>query len=159
MPVSKVIDYLSAHGIDAKRVIEFEASSATVELAAALIGCEPALIAKSITFNLDGRAILIVASGDVKIDNRKYKERFGGKARMMSHEEASERIGHDVGGVCPFAVNEGVEVYMDISLRRFEYVYPAAGSSNSVICMPLDELERLSNSLGWVDVCKHSDTL
>ncbi len=153
MSISRVKEYLTASGFDARRVVELETSSATVELAAAALGCEPAMIAKSIAFGLGGRTVMVVAAGDVKIDNRKYRERFGAKARMLSHDEAVEKTGHAVGGVCPFAVKEGVEIYLDVSLRRFESVYPAAGSSNSVICMSLAELERFSGALGWVDVC------
>jgi len=156
MPINKVKDYLAARGVDAGRIIELDASSATVELAAAALGCEPGRIAKSISFNLNGRPLLIVAAGDVKIDNRKYRDRFGGKAKLLSREEAAEKIGHAVGGVCPFAVNDGVEVYMDVSLRRFGQVYPAAGSSNSVIRLSLAELECLSEALAWVDVCRPS---
>jgi prolyl-tRNA editing enzyme YbaK/EbsC (Cys-tRNA(Pro) deacylase) len=157
MSINKVREYLKLHGVDDKRIIEFDTSSATVALAAKALGCQEAKIAKSISFDLDGRSILVVAAGDVKIDNRKYKDRFGAKAKMLSHEEAVIRIGHAVGGVCPFAVNEGVEVYLDESLKRFEVVYPAAGSSNSAICMNLSELESLSCALGWVDVCKSID--
>jgi prolyl-tRNA editing enzyme YbaK/EbsC (Cys-tRNA(Pro) deacylase) len=154
MSITKVRDYLNRLGVDVNRIIELDTSSATVSLAAGALGCTDAEIAKSISFDLDGRSLLIVAAGDVKIDNRKYKERFGAKAKMMSHEEAVLRIGHAVGGVCPFAVNEAVEVYLDESLKRFEFLYPAAGSSNSVIRMSLFELEKLSCAAGWVDVCK-----
>ena len=154
MSINKVRDYLTQLGIDEERIVELDTSSATVSLAAKAIGCTDAEIAKSISFDLEGRSLLIVAAGDVKIDNRKYKDRFGVKAKMMSHEEATVKIGHAVGGVCPFAVNEGVEVYLDESLKRFKILYPAAGSSNSVIRMTLSELERLSCAVGWVDVCK-----
>lgn len=133
---------------------EFPVSSATVELAAQAAGVEPGRIAKSLSFKLDERTILVVAAGDVKVDNAKYKAAFGGKAKMLTAGEAVERIGHAVGGVCPFAVNPGVEVYLDESMRRFETMLPAAGSSNSCIELTLEELEEYSNAVRWVDVCK-----
>lgn len=138
----------------ADRIREFETSSATVELAAQAAGVEPGRIAKSISFKLGERTVLIVAAGDVRVDNARYKETFGGKARMLTRDEAAERIGHDVGGVCPFGVNEGVEVYLDQSLRRFETVLPAAGSSNSCVELTLAELERCAGPVRWVDVCR-----
>ena len=134
--------------------MEFPVSSATVELAARAAGVEPGRIAKSLSFKLGGRTILVVAAGDVKVDNAKYKAAFGGKAKMLTAGEAVERIGHAVGGVCPFAVDPGVEVYLDESMRRFRTVLPAAGSSNSCIELTLAELEQYSNATGWVDVCK-----
>ena len=138
----------------ADRIQEFEVSSATVELAAAALGCEPERIAKTLSFLLDGQAVLIVAAGDARIDNSKYKAKFGKKAKMISFDEVENYIGHAVGGVCPFAVNEGVTVYLDESLKRFETVFPACGSSNSAIELTIPELEKYSGSGTWVDVCK-----
>ena len=135
-------------------MLEFPVSSATVELAAQALGCEGCRIAKSLSFLLDGKAILIVAADDARIDNPKYKARFGAKAKMLTPEQAVEMIGHAVGGVCPFSVNEGVTVYLDESLRRFETVFPACGSSNSAIELTIPQLEQLSRFTGWVDVCR-----
>jgi prolyl-tRNA editing enzyme YbaK/EbsC (Cys-tRNA(Pro) deacylase) len=157
MSTEAVKEYLSKKGVDLARVLEFDVSSATVALAAQAVGCEEARIAKTLSFRIPGerdRILLILAAGDVKLDNAKYKARFGTKARMLSREEAPELIGHEVGGVCPFGVREGVEVYLDESLRRFSTVFPAAGSPNSAIELSLSELEELSGSLGWVDVFK-----
>ena len=154
MSIEKVKEYFGSCGI-ADRVREFEVSSATVELAALALNCEPCRIAKTLSFTVNGSPILIVAAGDAKIDNARYKARFGTKARMLTPDEAESLIGHAVGGVCPFAVNEGVTVYLDKSLKRFETVFPACGSSNSAIELTLDELERHSGSLSWVDVCKN----
>lgn len=153
MSIDKVREYFRTFGID-DQILEFDVSSATVELAAQAVGCEPALICKSLSFKIDERTILILAAGDAKVDNKKYKTCFGTKAKMLSPDEVIERIGHAVGGVCPFAVNEGVEIYLDVSIKRFEYVYPAAGSSNSAIKLYLSELEKYSNYNKWVDVCK-----
>lgn len=137
-----------------ERIMEFDVSSATVELAATALHCEPQRIAKTLSFMVDGHAVLIVAAGDAKIDNPKYKAQFGTKAKMLSPEGAETIVGHAVGGVCPFAVNEGVDVYLDISLKRFETVFPACGSSNSAIKLTITELEEYSGYIGWVDVCK-----
>ena len=153
MAVDKVKAFFASMDM-ADRVVEFEASSATVELAAALIGCEPKRIAKTLSFMADGKPILIVAAGDARVDNAKYKAQFGVKAKMLTPEEAETLIGHAVGGVCPFAVNEGVPVYLDESLKRFETVFPACGSSNSVIELTVPELEKYSSYISWVDVCK-----
>lgn len=154
MSIERVRAYFEGCGL-AERIREFDVSSATVELAAVAVGVEGARIAKSLSFKLEDRPILIVAAGDAKVDNGKYKARFHTKAKMLTHEEAHGMIGHDVGGVCPFALPEGVEVYLDVSLRRFETVFPAAGSSNSAIELTCDELERYaSNFVEWVDVCK-----
>ena len=136
------------------RILEFPVSSATVELAALALNCEPCRIAKTLSFNVNDTPILIVAAGDAKVDNAKYKAYFGAKAKMLSHEEAAVKIGHAVGGVCPFAVNEGVKVYLDESMRRFETMFPAAGSSNSAIELTIAELEQYSGFAAWVDVCK-----
>ena len=153
MSIERVRAYFDTKGM-ADRIREFPVSSATVELAALALGCEGARIAKTLSFSLGERTLLIVAAGDAKIDNRKYKERFGGKAKMLPFEEVEARVGHAVGGVCPFAVNEGVAVYLDSSLLRFETVFPACGSANSAIELTVPELEALSDSLGFVDVCK-----
>ena len=136
------------------RIQEFDTSSATVELAAAALHCEPRRIAKTLSFMVNEHAMLVVAAGDAKIDNSKYKAQFGAKAKMLSPEEVETLVGHAVGGVCPFAVNEGVDVYLDISLKRFETIYPACGSSNSAIELTITELEEHSGYIGWVDVCK-----
>lgn len=153
MSIEKVRAYFRDKGMQA-RVLEFPVSSATVELAARAVGCEPARIAKTLSFMVDSRPILIVTAGDAKIDNHKYKGYFKTKAKMLTPEEAVNLIGHAVGGVCPFAVNEGVTVYLDISLRRFETVFPACGSSNSAIELTIDELEHHSGCEAWIDVCK-----
>lgn len=137
-----------------ERVRELDMSSATVALAAQALNCGPERIAKTLSFLVDGRAILVVAAGDAKIDNAKYKARFAAKARMLSPEEAETLVGHAVGGVCPFAVNPGVTVYLDVSLKRFDTVFPACGSSNSAIELTIPELEEYSGYAGWVDVCK-----
>lgn len=153
MSIEKVKAYFAAAGM-AERVLEFTVSSATVALAAEALGCEPARIAKTLSF-VDGEgAILIVAAGDAKVDNAKFKARFGMKAKMLTPEDALRLVGQAVGGVCPFAVNEGVPVYLDESLRRFATVYPACGSSNSAIELTIPELEEYSRTEGWVDVCK-----
>ena len=153
MSIEKVRPYLEARGM-ADRIQEFDVSSATVELAAAALGCEGKRIAKTLSFMVDSKAIVIVAAGDAKVDNAKYKAFFGAKAKMLTPDEAVELVGHAVGGVCPFAVNEGVKIYLDISLRRFETVYPAAGSSNSAVRLTPDELADLCPDAVWVDLCK-----
>lgn len=153
MSVETVKQYLSQFGVE-DRVLEFESSSATVELAAAVLGVEGARIAKTLSFKTADGALLVVMAGDAKIDNRKFKDFFGFKAKMLSHEEALEFVGHAVGGVCPFAVNEGIKVYTDVSMKRFETVFPAAGSSSSAIELTCDELFRYSDAEEWVDVCK-----
>lgn len=153
MAIEKVKEYFSQYGIE-DRVKEFEVSSATVELAAQALHCEPCRIAKTLSFLVNGDPILIVAAGDAKIDNPKYKVRFAAKAKMLSPEEAKELVGHAVGGVCPFAVHEGVTVYLDESLKRFETVFPACGSSNSAIELTIKELEQYSAFAAWIDVCK-----
>ena len=157
MSVDKVRAYLSEFGV-ADRIQEFDVSSATVELAAAALGIDGARIAKSISLSSsDGGCILVVCAGDVKIDNRKFKDRFSLKPKMLSHEEALAHTGHAVGGVCPFALPDGVAVYLDTSLQRFDTVYPAAGSSSSAIELSCDELFSCSRALEWVDVCKIRD--
>lgn len=152
MSIEKVREYFSAYGIENK-IMEFDVSSATVELAAIAVGVEGARIAKTLSFLVKDEPILIVVAGDGRVDNKKYKASFSAKAKMLSHDQASEMIGHAVGGVCPFAVNDGVKVYLDESLRRFETVFPACGSSNSAIELTIPELEKYSNFVQWVDVC------
>jgi len=153
MSIEKVKAYFASVGL-AERIQEFEVSSATVALAAEALHCEPARIAKTLSFAQGDSAILIVAAGDARIDNPKFKATFGMKAKMLSAEDAVRLIGHAVGGVCPFAVNEGIKVYLDESLRRFDIVYPAAGSSSSGIGLSIPELEEHSRFDSWVDVCK-----
>lgn len=153
MAIDKVKAYFREYGME-RRIQEFEVSSATVELAAAALHCEAQRIAKTLSFLADGHAVLVVAAGDAKIDNQKYKAQFGTKAKMLSPEEAERLVGHAVGGVCPFAVREGVDIYLDISLKRFETVFPACGSSNSAIELTIPELEKYSGYAGWIDVCK-----
>ena len=153
MSIEKVKAYFAGVGL-ADRVQELDVSSATVALAAEALHCEPAHIAKTLSFVSGDGAILIVAAGDAKVDNARFKARFGIKARMLTPEDAVRLVGHAVGGVCPFAVNEGVPVYLDESLRRFATVYPACGSSNSAIELTIPELEEYSRCEAWVDVCK-----
>ena len=153
MSMDKVKEYFRNFGME-DQILEFDVSSATVELAAQAVGCAPARICKSLSFKIDERTILILTAGDAKVDNKKYKAFFSAKAKMLAPDEVIERIGHAIGGVCPFAVNEGVEVYLDESMKRFDYVYPAAGSSNSAIKLTLPELEKYSGYKEWVDVCK-----
>ena len=154
MAFSAVKEYFAKYGI-ADRVKEFNVSSATVELAAKAAGCEPCRIAKTLAFMVDGRAVLIVTAGDAKIDNPKYKSQFGSKAKMLTPDEAEKLVGHAVGGVCPFAVKDGVTVYLDNSLKRFASVFPACGSSNSAIELSIAELEKYSGFVSWIDVCKN----
>lgn len=154
MSTERAKAHLAKWGAD-KKVLEFDVSSATVALAAEALGCEPARIAKTLSFKTpDEKAILIVAAGDVKIDNRKFREYFGFKAKMLSPDEVEPMTGHTVGGVCPFGICEGVMVYLDESLRRFDTVYPAAGGSNTAIELTMDELYEYSLAVSWVDVCK-----
>ena len=135
------------------RVMEFEVSSATVELAALAVGTEPARIAKSLTFKVDGKPVMILCAGDAKVSNGKFKKFFHTKAAMLTRDEVGELIGHEVGGVCPFGVKDGVQVYLDESLKRFDIVYPACGSDNSAVRLSIPELEETSGFLSWVDVC------
>ena len=151
--MERVKDYFRQYGIE-NRIVEFEVSSATVALAAEAIGCQPERIAKSLSFNVNGECILVVASGDARVDNGKFKTFFGTKAKMYPYEEVAQICGHAAGGVCPFAVNEGVKIYLDQTLKRFDKVFPAAGSSNSVIELTIEELEKYSNYTEWIDVCK-----
>lgn len=151
MSFEQVREYLAGMGLKA---LEFDVSSATVELAAQAVGCEPARIAKTLSFKVEDQPILIVAAGDAKIDNPKYKAKFHKKAQMLKPEEVTEFIGHAVGGVCPFGVPDSVDVYLDESLRRFKTVFPAAGSANSAIELSMEELEKYSHAREWIDVCK-----
>ena len=153
MSVAAVKSYLAEYGL-ADRIIEFDASSATVELAAEDLGCEPALIAKTMACEVDGHAVLVVCAGDAKLWSSAFKKQFGTKPRLVQKDMLDEVVGHPMGGVCPFAVKPDVEVYLDVSLKRFEHVYPAAGSANSAVKLTVPELEACSKSLGWVDVCK-----
>jgi prolyl-tRNA editing enzyme YbaK/EbsC (Cys-tRNA(Pro) deacylase) len=153
MAIERVKEYFRKFGME-ERIMEFEVSSATVELAAEAVGCEPGRIAKTLSFIVEEHPILIVAAGDARIDNHKYKTRFGKKAKMLTPEEAETLIGHAVGGVCPFAVNDGVTVYLDESLKRYPTVFPACGSSNSAIELTMEELEKYSGFAAWIDVCK-----
>lgn len=153
MAIEKVKEYLKQFGADTK-VQEFAVSSATVELAAEALGCEPQRIAKTMSFKIGGDAILIVCAGDVKIDNAKFKAQFGTKAVMLKYDEVEPLVGHAVGGVCPFAVNDGAAVYLDESLKRFETVFPACGSANSAIELTIAELQDYSGYKKWVDVTK-----
>ena len=154
MAIEAVKEYFAQFGM-AERVREFDVSSATVELAAQALGCEPCRIAKTLSFLVDDHAILIVTAGDAKIDNPKYKTQFGVKAKMLSPEDAETMVGHAVGGVCPFGIREGVTVYLDESLKRFTTVFPACGSGNSAIELTIPELEQYSGYVSWVDVCKN----
>ena len=158
MSIERVKSFFQIYGMEG-RIQEFDVSSATVELAAAALHCEPQRIAKTLSFLVDGHAVLVVAAGDTKIDNPKYKAQFGAKAKMLSPSEVETLVGHAVGGVCPFAIKEGTEVYLDVSLKRFDTVYPACGSSNSAIELTVSELEEYSGYKEWVDVCKGYDTI
>ena len=154
MSIEKVREYFTGFGIEDK-ILEFPVSSATVELAAKALNTEGCRIAKTLSSSVNDSPVLIVTAGDAKIDNKKYKAFFGAKAKMLSFEEVEEKIGHAVGGVCPFAVNDGVNVFLDESIKRFETVFPACGSSNSAIELTPDELEKYSaNFIEWIDVCK-----
>lgn len=153
MSIERAREYLRRWGKD-EDIIELPVSSATVELAAKALNTDEGRIAKSLSFLLDDKAILVITAGDQKIDNKKYKEEFGAKAKMLSPDQVREMIGHEIGGVCPFGINDNVDVYLDKSLQRFEVIFPACGSGNSAIRMNCQELETISRSKKWVDVCK-----
>ena len=154
MSIARVREYLRPFGLDGS-ILEFEVSSATVELAAQAAGVIPARIAKSLSFMLPDGPVLVVAAGDAKVDNPRFKAQFHTKAKMLSFDECAEQIGHGVGGVCPFALNEGVRTYLDVSLKRFDTVFPACGSANSAIELTPGELASAAQGFqGWVDVCK-----
>lgn len=148
--------YLDERGYG-DRVMEFDVSSATVELAAIAVGTEPERIAKSLTFMVEDSPVMILAAGDAKVNNGKYKAYFHTKAKMLTYEQVAELIGHEVGGVCPFGVKEGVKVYLDESLKRFDIVYPACGSSNSAVRLTIPELEEVSGFTEWVDMTKFGE--
>lgn len=154
MAIERVREYFKQFNMEEK-IMEFEVSSATVELAAQAVGCEPQRIAKTLSFKVNDECVLIVTAGDAKIDNSKYKGFFHTKAKMLTPEEVETLVGHAIGGVCPFGIEPGVKVWLDVSMKRFETVYPACGSSNSAIELNMEELERYSKSLGWIDVCKN----
>lgn len=153
MAIEKVREYFKQWNLES-RIQEFEVSSATVLLAAQALGCTPERIAKTLSFKVEDKAILIVAAGDAKVDNAKFKAEFLTKAKMLAPEEVELFIGHAIGGVCPFGINENVDVYLDVSLQRFDTVFPACGSSNSAMELTIDELERYSSCRDWIDVCK-----
>jgi prolyl-tRNA editing enzyme YbaK/EbsC (Cys-tRNA(Pro) deacylase) len=157
MSIIKVREYFRELGIE-DRILEFDVSSATVALAADALHCAPQRIAKTLSFMVGEQPILIVVAGDVKIDNAKYKKEFGKKAKMLSAQEVTELIGHAVGGVCPFAVKEGVRIFLDESLKRFETVFPACGSSNSAIEVTIPQLEEYSRYEKWIDVSKMAES-
>ena len=148
--------YLDSFGLT-DRIIVTEHSSATVAEAAEAIGCEEAMIAKTLSFLQDGKPVLILADGLARIDNRKYKDRFGCKAKMIPADQVGPLVGHEIGGVCPFGVNDGVTVYLDESLRKHETVYPAVGTDHSGVKLSIAELERCSGFTDWVDVCKQPE--
>jgi prolyl-tRNA editing enzyme YbaK/EbsC (Cys-tRNA(Pro) deacylase) len=154
MSIEKVKQYFKQFSIENK-IKEFDVSSATVELAAKALNCEPCRIAKSLSFKIgDNKAVIVVAAGDVRVDNKKFKSFFQKKLKMLSCDEVKNFTGHEIGGVCPFAVNDGVYVYLDVSLKRFDTVFPACGSSNSAIEMNMEELEKYSSNFKqWIDVC------
>ena len=153
MSIERVKAYFSSLG-ESERILEFAQSTATVELAAEAVGCTPGMIAKSMTFLVDGAPLLVVLAGDVRVDNHKFKEAFHKKGRMIPFDAVEGYIGHAPGGVCPFGVPDNVDVYLDESLRQFETVYPAAGNDHSAVKLTLAELEQVANAKGWVDVCK-----
>ncbi len=153
MAIETVKAFFAQYGMES-RIQEFTVSSATVELAAQALQCAPSHITKTLSFMGPEGPLLIAAAGDARVDNAKYKAQFGVKAKMLTPEQAVALVGHAVGGICPFAVKEGVKVYLDLSLKRFETVYPACGSSNSAIGLTIPELERYSGYTAWIDVCK-----
>ena len=153
MSLEKAKKYLERYNLE-DRIMEFTESSATVKEAAKAIGCKESEIAKTLSFLIEDKPILIVVAGDCKIDNGKYKQEFGKKAKMIPYEEVEKLIGHNVGGVCPFGINENVTVYLDNSLKKFDTIYPACGESNTAIKLTIEELEETSNYKKWIDVCK-----
>lgn len=153
MSLVKAKEHLKKYGLE-NRIMEFSVSSATVEEAAKAINCNEEEIVKTLSFIVDGKPILIAVAGDSKIDNSKFKSEFNTKAKMIPYDSVEELIGHGVGGVCPFGVNEDVDIYLDSSLKKFEILYPASGTSNSAVKLTLDELEKASNYKKWIDVCK-----
>ena len=156
MSIERGRAYFRSLGME-DRVMEFEVSSATVDLAAQALGVEGARIAKTLSFKNGEGCMLILAAGDARIDNKKFKEKFHFKAKMLTADEVLEMVGHPVGGVCPFGINDGIDVYLDVSLQRFETVFPAVGSGSSAIELNLEELFKYSNAIEWIDVCKLPD--
>lgn len=156
MSIEKGRAYFRQFGME-DRVLEFDVSSATVELAAQALGVDGARIAKTLSFKNGDGCMLILAAGDARIDNKKFKEKFHFKAKMLTSDEVLEMVGHPVGGVCPFGINDGIDVYLDVSLKRFETVFPAVGSGSSAIELDLNELYKYSNAKEWIDVCKLPD--
>lgn len=154
MAFDKAADYLREKGFE-DRIKVFDVSSATVELAAIAVGTEEAKIAKSLTFMVEDKPVMVVCAGDAKVSNSKYKAYFHKKATMLTRDEVSTLIGHDVGGVCPFGINQGVDVYLDESLKRFDKVYPACGSDNSAVELTPDELAEVAGMVDWIDVCQY----
>lgn len=156
MSIEKVRQYFKELGIE-DRINEFEVSSATVELAAKALNVKPQRIAKTLSFKKDNNCILVVAAGDVKIDNKKFKDKFMIKAKMLTPDEVKQIVGYEIGGVCPFVIPKDIEVYLDESLKRFETIFAACGSSNSTIELTCDELFKYSNAIEWIDVCKQQE--
>ncbi len=154
MAIQQVKEFFQQFDL-ADKVLEFETSSATVELAAQALKVIPARIAKTLSFKQEESCLLVVAAGDAKIDNAKFKTKFGLKAKMLAAEEVDSLVGHAVGGVCPFAIKQGVPVYLDISMQRFDTIFPACGSSNSAIELNCDDLFKYAGAIEWVDVCKN----
>ncbi len=157
MSLEKAKKYLEEKGF-ADRIIILEESTATVTQAAGALGVEPGMIAKTMSFIKDGKAMLVLTEGNARVDNRKFKDTFGVKAKMIPFDEVEELVGHAPGGVCPFGINKGIPVYLDESLKNFETVYPAAGNDHSAVKLSLKELESVAEAVGWVDVCKQPDT-
>ena len=153
MSIARVREYFKQFGMEDK-IFEFDVSSATVDLAAVALNCEGKRIGKTMSFLAHEDVIVILTAGDAKIDNSKYKKFFGTKAKMIPYEEAEALTGHAPGGVCPFAVNEGVKIYLDVSIKRFETIFPACGSSNSAIELTIPEIEKYTDYIEWIDVCK-----
>lgn len=153
MAIEKVRKHLEQFG-RAADILEFESSSATVELAAKLLNVDPAEIGKTLSFRDGDSALLVVASGDAKVDNAKFKNTFGFKARMLNAEEVLNFTGHEVGGVCPFGIEKPIKIYLDASIQRFDFIYPGCGSHNAMIKLSIKEMWEYANALDWVDVCK-----
>ena len=156
MSLEKAKKYLEERGYG-DRIRVFDVSSATVELAAKAVGTEPARIAKSLTFLVEDHPVMVLCAGDAKVNNRKYKDYFHTKAKMLTPEQVHDMIGHDIGGVCPFGVPDNVKVYLDVSMKRFDVVYPACGSANSAVVLTLEDLENVSGYIEWIDICKETE--